>query len=41
VVDQLAQDIGGATNFQQLNDSLQPSFIVVKMFCLGVECETQ
>jgi hypothetical protein len=40
-VDQLAQDVGSASNFQQLNDSLQPTFIVVKMFCLGVQCETQ
>jgi hypothetical protein len=40
-VDQLAQDIGSSSNFQQLNESLQPSFIVVKMFCLGVECEAQ
>jgi hypothetical protein len=40
-VEQLTQDIGAASNYQQLTDSLQPSFIVVKMFCLGVECETQ
>jgi hypothetical protein len=40
-VDQLSQDIGSASNFQQLNESLLPNFIVVKMFCLGVECETQ
>jgi filamentous hemagglutinin len=40
-VDQLAQNIGAAANYQQLSDSLQPSFIVVKMFCLGVQCETQ
>jgi filamentous hemagglutinin len=39
-VEQLNQDIGSASNYQQLTDSLQPTFIVVKMFCLGVECET-
>jgi hypothetical protein len=39
-VDQLAQDIGAAANYQQLTDSLQPTFIVVKMFCLGVQCQT-
>jgi filamentous hemagglutinin len=38
-VDQLAQNIGTAANYQQLTDSLQPTFITVKMFCLGVECE--
>jgi hypothetical protein len=40
-VEQLSQDLGAASNFQQLNDSLLPTFITVKMFCLGVECETQ
>jgi hypothetical protein len=40
VTDQLANDLGAATNYQQLTDSLAPTFIVVKMFCLGVECET-
>jgi filamentous hemagglutinin len=40
-IDQLSQDISGSANYQQLNDSLQPTFIVVKMFCLGVQCETQ
>jgi filamentous hemagglutinin len=39
-VEQLTQDIGSATNYQQLTDSLQPAFVVVKMFCLGIECET-
>jgi hypothetical protein len=39
-VEQLSQDLAGATNYQQLNNSLLPPFIVVKMFCLGVECET-
>lgn len=36
----LTSDIGNSANYQQMTDSLQPSFIVVKMFCLGVECET-
>ncbi|MDP8986441.1 MAG: filamentous hemagglutinin family protein [Pseudomonadota bacterium] len=40
-VEQLTQDVGNAGNYQQLTDSLQPTFIVVKMFCLGIECETQ
>jgi filamentous hemagglutinin len=39
-VEQLSQDLGSSTNYQQLNASLLPPFIVVKMFCLGVECET-
>ena len=39
-VEQLSQDIGAATNYQQLTENLQPAFIVVKMFCLGIECET-
>lgn len=38
-VDQLTQGIGNANNFQQLTESLTPAFIVVKMFCLGVECQ--
>ena len=38
-VEQLSQDLAGSTNYQQLTNSLLPSFIVVKMFCLGVECE--
>jgi filamentous hemagglutinin len=38
-VDQLTQDLGGAQNYQQLSDSLTPTFITVKMFCLGIECE--
>jgi len=40
-VDQLSQDLGAAANYQQLTESLQPTFISVKMFCLGVQCETQ
>jgi filamentous hemagglutinin family protein len=40
-VDQLTQDLGNAANYQQLTESLAPTFIVVKMFCLGVQCETQ
>jgi hypothetical protein len=39
--EQLAQNLGSAANFQQLTDSLQPTFITVRMFCLGVECETR
>jgi hypothetical protein len=39
-VDQLSQDLNNAANYQELSDSLTPSFIVVKMFCLGIECET-
>jgi filamentous hemagglutinin family protein len=38
-VDQLSQDLGNAANFQQMTDNLQPTFISVKMFCLGVQCE--
>jgi filamentous hemagglutinin family protein len=38
-VDQLSQDLNSATNYQQMTDSLTPTFIVVKMFCLGIECE--
>jgi filamentous hemagglutinin len=37
--DQLSQNLGAAANYEQLTDSLTPSFIAVKMFCLGVECE--
>lgn len=40
-VEQLSQDLGNASNYQQMTESLTPSFIVVKMFCLGVECQTQ
>ncbi len=39
-IDQLSQDLNNAANYQELSDSLTPSFIVVKMFCLGIECET-
>jgi filamentous hemagglutinin family protein len=39
-VDQVTQDLNSATNYQQLSDSLAPLFINVKLFCLGVECET-
>ena len=38
-VDQLNQTLGTASNYQQLSDSLVPTFIVVKMFCLGADCE--
>jgi len=40
-VDQLSENLGGAANYQNLTESLTPSFITVKMFCLGIECETQ
>lgn len=40
-VAQLTSDLGGAANLQQLSDSLTPAFIVVKMFCLGVDCQTR
>jgi filamentous hemagglutinin len=40
-VDQLGQDLANAGNYQQLTDELQPVFINVKMFCLGVQCETR
>lgn len=39
-VDQLSQDLNSAANYQDLSQSLMPNFIVVKMFCLGIECET-
>jgi hypothetical protein len=38
-VDQLSQNLNAAANFQQLSESLQPTFVVVKMFCLGVDCQ--
>jgi len=38
-VDQLSQTLAAANNYQQLSESLVPTFIVVKMFCLGAECE--
>jgi hypothetical protein len=38
-VDQLSQNLNAAASFQQLTDSLQPTFVVVKMFCLGVDCQ--
>ncbi|MBV8146525.1 MAG: filamentous hemagglutinin family protein, partial [Gammaproteobacteria bacterium] len=38
-LEQLSQDVGAAANYQQLTESLTPTFIVVKMFCLGAECE--
>jgi hypothetical protein len=40
-IDQLSQDLNTAASYQELSDSLAPTFIVVKMFCLGIECETQ
>jgi len=40
-LDQLSQNLSQAGNFQQLSESLTPAFIVVKMFCLGIECEAR
>jgi len=40
VAEQLNQTLGAENNFQQLNESLTPTFISVRMFCLGVQCET-
>jgi filamentous hemagglutinin len=39
-VEQLSQDLGTAANYQQMTDNLAPTFISVKMFCLGIQCET-
>jgi filamentous hemagglutinin len=39
-VEQLSQDLGASANYQQMTDNLSPTFISVKMFCLGVQCET-
>jgi filamentous hemagglutinin len=39
-VEQLSQDLGAAANYQQMTDNLSPTFISVKMFCLGIQCET-
>jgi hypothetical protein len=39
-VEAVSNEIGANTNYQQLTENLQPTFISVKMFCLGVECET-
>jgi hypothetical protein len=36
---QVSESLGASTNYQQLTQSLQPIFIVVKLFCLGVECQ--
>jgi len=38
-VDQITNNLSAASNLQQLSESLIPTFIVVKMFCLGAECE--
>jgi len=38
-VDQLSQNLGAAASYQQLTESLTPTFIVVKMFCLGLDCQ--
>ncbi|HUI60128.1 MAG TPA: filamentous hemagglutinin family protein [Steroidobacteraceae bacterium] len=39
--EELSQNLGAAATYQQLTDALTPSFIVVRMFCLGVECNTE
>jgi filamentous hemagglutinin len=41
VAEQLNQTLGADNNFQQLNESLTPTFISVRMFCLGVQCTTE
>ncbi|MBV9695401.1 MAG: filamentous hemagglutinin family protein, partial [Gammaproteobacteria bacterium] len=41
VAEQLNQGLNAGNNYQQLTDSLTPAFIVVRMFCLGVQCDTQ
>ncbi len=41
VAEQLNQTLGTENNFQQLNESLTPTFISVRMFCLGVQCDDQ
>jgi len=38
-VEQLAQSLNSSADLARLSDSLTPVFIVVKMFCLGVDCE--
>lgn len=38
-VAQLTQDLNASTNYQALTEGLTPTFIVVKLFCLGVECK--
>jgi hypothetical protein len=40
-LESLNQELNSTSNYQQLTEALQPTFINVKMFCLGVECETQ
>lgn len=38
--DQLSQNLSNsASDSQRLADSLKPSFVIVKLFCLGDECE--
>jgi hypothetical protein len=38
-VDQLSQDLTSGANLQQLSDSLVPTFIIVRAFCIGLECD--
>jgi hypothetical protein len=40
VAEQLNQTLGNENNFQQMNEELAPTFISVRMFCLGVQCTT-
>jgi hypothetical protein len=40
VAAQLAQNLA-TDNFQQMTEALAPTFIVVKMFCLGLQCDTR
>ena len=41
VLSDLSQDLQSATNYQEMTESLQPTFITVKLFCLGLECEAK
>jgi len=40
-IDQVTNGLAAATDYNQLSESLVPSFIVVKLFCLGIECEAR
>lgn len=41
VADQLTSSLTAGNNLQQLTESLTPTFISVRMFCLGVQCDAQ
>ncbi len=41
VADQLTSSLTAGNNLQQLTESLTPTFITVRMFCLGVQCDAQ